>query len=119
MYWCLVSTTLNIVITTSGTASLSERYSFKCTPSVTSGETVLRIAWFNNDQELSHTTTESFLTYTIISLAAGDSGDYTCRVDVGSFSKILTKSLEICAGIILDVIKKKKILNFINNIYLK
>ena len=106
VYWCLVSTTLNIVITTSGTAALSERYSFTCTPSVTSGETVSRIAWFKNDQELSHTTTESFLTYTITSLAAGDSGDYTCRVDVGSFSKILTKSLEMCTGklyILLDV----------------
>ena len=95
MYWCLVSTTLNIVITTSGTAALSEMYSLTCTPSVTSGETVSRIAWFKNDQELSHTTTESFLTYTITSLAAGDSGDYTCRVDVGSFSKILMESLEV------------------------
>ena len=73
-------------------------YSLTCTPSVTSGETVSRIAWFKNDQELRHTTTETFLTYTITSLTAGDNGDYTCRVDVGSFSKILTKSLEISTG---------------------
>ncbi len=95
MYWCLVSTTLNIVITTSGTAALSEMYSFTCIPSVTSGDTVSRITLFKKDQELSHTTTETSLTYTITSLAAGDSGDYTCRVDVGSFSKILMESLEV------------------------
>ena len=104
MYWCLVSTTLNIVITTSGTAALSEMYSLTCTPSVTSGETVSRIAWFKNDQELRHTTTETFLTYTITSLTAGDNGDYTCKVDVGSFSKIVTKSLEISTGILCILI---------------
>ena len=98
MYWCLVSTTLNVDITTSGTAALSEMYSFTCTPSVSSGDTVSRIAWFKNDQELSRTTTESFLTYTITSLTTGDSGDYTCRVDVGSFSKILMESLEVSTG---------------------
>ncbi len=68
MYWSLVSTTLNIGITTSGTVALSEMYSFTCTPSVTSGETVFRIAWFKNDQELSHTTSENSHTYTIVSL---------------------------------------------------
>ncbi len=94
----LVSTTLNIAISTSGTVALSEMYSFTCTPSVTSGETVSRIAWFKNNQELSRTTTGTFLTYTITSLTAGDNGDYTCRVDVGSFSKIVTKSLEIFTG---------------------
>ncbi len=98
MHWCLVSTTLNIAITTSGTATLSEMYSFTCTPSATAGETLSRIIWFKNDQELSRTTTESFLTHTITSLTAGDSGDYTCRVDVGSFSKILMESLEVSAG---------------------
>ena len=98
MYWCLVSTTLNIVITTSGTAAPSEMYSLTCTPSVASGETVSRIAWLKNYQELRHTTTGTFLTYTITSLTAGDNGDYTCRVDVGSFSKIVTKSLEIFTG---------------------
>ncbi len=105
MYWCLVSTTLNIAITTSGTAAMSEMYSFTCTPSVTAGETLSRIIWFKNDQELSRTTTDTSLTYTITSLTPGDSGDYTCRVDVGSFSKILMESLEVSTGklYILDV----------------
>ncbi len=98
MYWCLVSTTLNISITTSGTADLSEMYSLTCTPSVTSGDTVSRIAWLKKGQELSNTTTNTSLTHTITSLTTGDTGDYTCRVDMRGLRKIISVSLEVSSS---------------------
>ncbi len=74
------------------------KYSIICTPSVTSGDNVSRIAWYKDDQELNHTTKDTSLMYTITSLTAGDNGNYTCRADVDAFSKILTKSIEVSRG---------------------
>ncbi len=90
---------------THGTNGLGQMYSIICIPSVTSGDNVSRIDLYKDDQELNRTTKDTSLTYTITSLTVGHNGDYTCRVDVGNLSKILTKSFEISRGMFKKITK--------------
>ncbi len=93
-----MSTVLNIRITNSGINGLNQTYTFTCSPSVRLGGPVSRIYWLKNGQELNNTATDNSLTYTIVSLTTSDSGNYTCRVMVGSLIKIITKLLEVSVG---------------------
>ena len=107
--FCLltVSTGLTVSITTTGSSEIGLRYSLTCTAVVLGGERVTRIAWYKDNCEIITSTSPPSLTYSILSLVNGDSGKYTCRVQVRTLVKISTHVLDIPSGQSNSCIQKK------------
>ena len=85
-------------ITTTGSTEIGQRYSLTCTAVVLGGERVTRITWYKDSSEIITRTSPPSLTYRILSLVNGDSGKYTCRVQVRTLVKISTHVLDIPLG---------------------
>ena len=88
-----VSTSLSVILSSSGDRLIGGTYSLTCSARVSGGGSVSRIVWLRGTATEMEMNSISSLTLIFQPLSASDDGSYTCRVEVGNLVKMNSTEL--------------------------